>query len=347
MRMKTGISHYKKLFKEIDRGGPERLYLFKGQERFIMEELSARIVRSVTGEEMQSFNLLVEYGSEVDIESFISTANSYPFLGDRRILVLREMERMRGGWKHLLEYCRDPAPTSVIILQFVTHDDSGRKIRPPRDYSAVEKAVEANGRIVRFDTLRDEDLRRWIRQKASRMGVELDDAAAAAIVGSIGGNLYDIQNELDKLSLVYEGESAGVEEVGKVIGRYRLNAVWDLIEGIGRKGEAEILGLLSNIINSGAERPSVVVYLLIRHFLTLLSMKTGGEKGGYGFRGMREKAERIGTREILIWLENLRLAEIIMKSISFPEDMLIESAILHSMKGRLMEAPGYTAAAYS
>lgn len=335
--MKVDLSHYRRLFKELNVDSPAPLYLFHGPERFIMEEMSARITESTVSKDLRSFNLTASYGAEVDLESFLSTARSYPFISDRRVLVLKEMERLRGSWAPLIEYCEDPTESSTVIFFFVTQDDKGRRIQPPRDFKKLERAVEAAGRVMRFDSLSERGIRRWTSAKAKKMGVALDETVAAAIVRSVGENLFDIQNELEKLSLLYDGECVSIEDLSAVIGRYRLNAVYELLDAIGPGREIDALSVLSRILETGAEKPSAILYHLIRHFLALLKIKAGLRGGGYRFEHVRRKADLYSTGHIVLWLENLRITEIIMKSTSFPAETLIFGALLHSMKGRPLE----------
>ncbi len=331
--MRTNLAYYKKAFGEIDKGKIAPLYLFRGPETFIMEEMAAKIIDTLIQEDTRSFNLDVEYAPEVEIDTFISTANSYPFMAGKRVLILKELERMRGKWKNLIEYCAGPAASSVVVFFYNTHDDNNRRIRPPRDLAALEKAVSRNGDLILFERLTDSELKKWVRHKAKKMNFDMEGRAIDLLLDSIGTNLFDIKNELDKLSLIYENHSVNEEGVASVIGRYRLSAVYELIDGAGNGDDSRLLAILSRLINSGAERPSTIVYLLIRHFLSLLKIKTGVRAGGYQYEKMKRKADGFSTREVLTWLENLRITEILMKSVSFPEELLLVDALLHSSRG--------------
>ena len=120
--MKTNLAFYRKVFDEVAGSDPRPLYLLKGEESFIMDELARRIADRHVSEEMRSFNLTVEHGDEMDMASFVAAARSYPFLADRRVLVIRELERLRGGWKPLLDYCREPNESSIVVFLLGTHD---------------------------------------------------------------------------------------------------------------------------------------------------------------------------------------------------------------------------------
>jgi len=336
--MKAKLSYYKRIFSDLDRKNIAGLYLLVGPEYYIMEEMAGRIVSSIVPEDLKSFNLTVAYGSEANIETFIGAARSYPFMADRRVLVLKELERLRGSWKGLIDYCRDPAPSTVLIMLFNPFDESGRRGRQPRDFKKLETCIKAKGQTLVFDKLADEDLNRWIVQKAKRMSLPLDAGMADVLVRSVGENLFDIQNELEKLAVVFEGESIERGDLEAVIGSYRIDAVFELVNRIGPVLDPAVLKTLHGIISTGAERPSVVIYHTIRHFLALLKIKAGVGGGvGYRFKRLKEKADRFSARGILVWLENLRIAELMMKSVTFPEDILLLAAFIHSMQGELLD----------
>lgn len=287
--MKANLAHYKKLFNDVEKHDHVSLYLLLGSESFIMEEMAARIASSIVPDDLKAFNLMVAYGGEVDLEEFLSTASSFPFLSDNRVLILRELEKLRGGWKRLIDYCGSPAPSSVVIFQYNAFEEGRARSRAPRDFTKFEAAVRRAGKVIAFDRLTSADLRVWVRQKAKRAGVELDQEAAEALVQSVGENLYDIQNEIAKLSLLYADRSVRVADLAAVIGSYRLNAVFELIESIEPGGQARSIAILQRIMRSGAERPSGIVYQLTRHFLGLLRVKSGVAGGTTDTSGCSER----------------------------------------------------------
>ncbi|UCF05313.1 MAG: DNA polymerase III subunit delta [bacterium] len=334
--MRRNLAYYKKLFDGIAAGPVGTLYLLKGPETFIMDEYASRLADSVVPDDMRSFDFSLAYGAEVDIDAFLATAHSFPFLSDRRMMVLKELERLRGGWDRLVAYCNNPVPSTVLVLLFNSHDDGGRRIRPPRHFAMLEKTVESRGTVFQFDKLNERDIDRWVMKKARRLGVRIEQDAAQALVHSVGENLYELLNELEKLSLIFEGEPVTVDDLQHVLGSHRVNALYDLIACLVPGGEADALRMVSRILNTGAERPSVVVYFLIRHFLRLLRIKVGLQGGAGGGERIGKLAERYETREIILWLENLRVTELRLKSISFPDEMLITLAILHSIRGEML-----------
>ena len=106
--MKAGLDYYKKIFAELEAGDALPVYLLKGEERFVMEEMATRLAGRFVQEDMRSFNLSVDHGSEIDMKNFLSTASSFPFLSDKRVMLIRELERLKGGGRYLSNIAETP-----------------------------------------------------------------------------------------------------------------------------------------------------------------------------------------------------------------------------------------------
>ncbi|MDD4858252.1 MAG: hypothetical protein PHD74_09145, partial [Candidatus Krumholzibacteria bacterium] len=145
--------------------------------------------------------------------------------------------------------------------------------------------------------------------------------------------------EITKLSLICEGRKVRLEDLASVLGSYRLNAVFELVDSIEPGGAARAGGILQRIMRSGAEHPSTIIYQLERHFLALLKAKAGVAAGGWKYERLQRKVSLFKTHEIIVWLENLRRAELLIKTGSFPEEALLVGALMHAFNGAIMEYP--------
>ena len=337
--MKSNLTHYKKIFSDVAGRDIVSLYLLHGSESYIMEKMADKIASTIVPDDLRAFNYTVAYGSEMKADDFIATASSFPFLSDFRVLVLRDLEKLRGSWKRLIAYCENPVPSSVVILLYNPFDEGRGKARESKDFERLKTAVGRKGKALAFDRLTDADVRKWVAQEARLCRVDLDVEAIDALVRSVGEDLFDLKNEIVKLSLLYGDRRVGVEDLVSVIGSYRLNAIRDLVESIEPGHEARAIAILHGIIHSGAERPAGIIYQLTRHFLDLLKAKTGAWQGGYRRERSMRAAQAFTAREILVWLENLRRAELFLKTSSFPEEMLLVGAFMHSFRGAYVEFP--------
>jgi DNA polymerase-3 subunit delta len=115
----------------------------------------------------------------------------------RRVIVVDGIER----WKPT-EVERDllgalaQMPPETTLAMFAREE--GRSKAPPALHKAVTKA---GGQVVQEATIKPWELPKWVRQQAAGMGLQLDMAAAKALVGQVGERQQRLLRELEKLSL--------------------------------------------------------------------------------------------------------------------------------------------------
>jgi len=91
------------------------VYLFYGEEDFLVDEAARRVVDVALPTEGREFNLEVIYGSETDGRDIVSRASSFPMMSDRRVVVVREMDKLVN--KELLSnYIDHPLQTNCLVL---------------------------------------------------------------------------------------------------------------------------------------------------------------------------------------------------------------------------------------
>jgi DNA polymerase-3 subunit delta len=197
------------------------------------------------------------------------------FAVGRRFIVVDGVER----WKDAdVEAHVTPAlaalPPETTVAFFARED--GRAKVPAKLTKAVE---QAGGDVLTHATVKARELPRWAIGEARRLGVELDNAAAQALVGQVGERQQRLLRELEKLALEHgSGARLGVEE----------------IEGAAESAERQVWGLVDALV--ARDRPAV-----IRAFLEL---REQGE--GLG-RLIPLMARRV--REVLVIADRLEAGE--------------------------------------
>jgi DNA polymerase-3 subunit delta len=197
------------------------------------------------------------------------------FAVGRRFIVVDGVER----WKDAdVETHVAPAlaalPPETTVAFFARED--GRAKVPAKLTKAVE---QAGGDVLTHATVKARELPRWAIGEARRLGVELDNAAARALVAQVGERQQRLLRELEKLALEHgSGARLGVEE----------------IEGAAESAERQVWGLVDALV--ARDRPAV-----IRAFLEL---REQGE--GLG-RLIPLMARRV--REVLVIAERLEAGE--------------------------------------
>lgn len=250
------------------------VYLFHGEEGFLADEAANTLVSSALTREQQGFNLDVLYGSEADARDIISHASSFPMMADRRVVIVKEVDRLSN--KELLaSYLEHPSPSTCLIL-FSTKPDFRKKPFVTARRSAI---------VVKFDPMKDQQIPGWIGKRVRQQGREIDMEAAKILGDYVGTSLREVQNELEKLYVfVGNKKSISSDDIRAVVGVSREFNIFELQNAIGAKDLSRSTQILCRMLDAG-ESPILVIVLLTRYFTLLWKVLDVRRKGSSDVAG--------------------------------------------------------------
>jgi DNA polymerase-3 subunit delta len=207
----------------------------------------------------------------------------------RRVIVVDGVERWKQAEveQHLAPAMGGMAPETTVAL--FAREESRSKA-PAAVHDAVKRA---GGQIVAQATVKPWELGKWARAQGGRLGIELDAAAANALVAQVGGRQQRLLRELEKLALEVEieGETqrVSVEEIERRAAHsaeYRSFALADALVG-GDTAQATLSYLR---VRRQGERLAGLTYMMaqrVREALQIALRLQAGESVGDVRRGLR------------------------------------------------------------
>jgi DNA polymerase-3 subunit delta len=204
----------------------------------------------------------------------------------RRVILVDGVER----WKQAeVEQRLAPALTAMgsdtTVALFAREE--GRTKAP----AAVQEAVKrAGGQVVAQATVKPWDLPKWARAQAARMGIELDMAAATALVGQVGERQQRLLRELEKLALELDGpgrvDVEQIESRAAHSAQYRAYTLADTLVAGDRREASRVYVRL----REQGERLAGLTYLMasrLREALAVALRLRAGESAAEVRRGLR------------------------------------------------------------
>jgi DNA polymerase-3 subunit delta len=248
------------------------VYLFIGEEDFLIEQCLDKITGELLNSETKAFNLDVVYGSRVETKDVLAHAASFPMMSERRVVIVREFEKMMSGEpdrERISAYSARPLESTCLVL--VTENPDFRT-KPFTD-------LKKTGKVFAFNPLYDNQVPAWIVDWCSGKGIDIDGEAARLVHGYVGNSLRSITNELNKLFIYLKDRKViTVEDVADVIGVTRGYTVFDLQNSIGKKEIGDALRIVKRMIETG-EQPQMVIVMLTRYFNILWKVQDMIQRG--------------------------------------------------------------------
>jgi DNA polymerase-3 subunit delta len=184
------------------------------------------------------------YADEADSAEIASVAMTYPFLAERRVIVVYNAEHYESeaAAKPILRYLDSPSETTVLLLVAARTDKR----------SKFYKACERNGTIVECPELRDHELMLWINNEARARGKTVEPAAIEAIIGRAGKHLSDVNNAV-QLVCSYIGDESTVREkhVHAACADVAEEEIWTFTDAIAASNTQEAIRVLRQLIDLG------------------------------------------------------------------------------------------------
>ena len=271
---------YDQLISDLKRGKLLPVYLFFGDEAYLVQEAVDLIVRSVVDPSSQDFNFNTLYGKAASGMEIVTLCQTLPFMAERRLVIVKEIEALKAGdLEDLVAYLRDPSPGTCLVM--VSHQSR-------YDKKAVVTAVEAQGVAVRFFPLLDREMVPWIDAWVRSRGLSIQRDAAQYVWQTLGNDLLAINNELQKAVIyIKERKAMGLEDVRAVVGDFREYSSFDLADAVGRKDRERALLVLNRLVQEG-EQPVGLLASIAWNFRRLLRAKSM-EASGTGYEEIKKK----------------------------------------------------------
>jgi len=265
------------LRRELAAGRIEPVYLISGDEAFLKEEAARRIREAVLGPDADaaSWNLSVLDGATGSLADVLDAARSLPMFASRRLVWVRDVERLRESQPELLRaYLDSPSPTTCILLTVGSGKPDFRK--------AIFKALQRGARVLEFAPLKGAALTRWIQARVKELGAEIDEDAASLLEMHAGPELLRLDQEMKKaLDFVAPAKRLTGAALSATLGAAAAGSVFEFTERAGAGQAEEAIRLLRGILADGEEPPKLL-FLLARHLRSLVlgqALMQSGQQG--------------------------------------------------------------------
>jgi DNA polymerase-3 subunit delta len=348
--MASRLQGYKKLFEDAREGRLKPLYFLHGPEEYMKKEFVRELVQAALPEGDRTFNLDIVYGEEFDAPAFEDRLQAFPLFAKRRVVILKNFEALSTSSRERLIDRLEAIPDSLTLV--VESSNAKLETVAHKRLGAVAAKV---GVAFAFETLDENETLERVLGRFRRENVQIDAEALDLLIESVGTQLIDLANEVDKILLsVPENGRVTRDTVASVVGRYRTDSLFSVLDAVGAAAPATLVARLASIIESG-EEPVFVVAMMLRRVVSLLEVQSLLSERGRAVANdralaadlaatnspfyagkLREQAARVPRARLEGLLANLRWADAMLKSTSVDGRSVVEEALLASYVGKTL-----------
>lgn len=248
------------------------IYLVCGDEPLLVAEAADRIRAQARSEGFEERDLLVA-GRGFKWAELEGSADSLSLFAARRIVELRLPTPRPGdaGSKALQQLANRPDPDRLVLVVTSKLDSSASR-------GKWVKAIDAGGVIVQVWPIDRTELPRWVKHRASTLGVELTQGAAEALADRVEGNLLAADQELRKLAILGGETAIDEDEVIDAVANSARFDVFRLVDGLLAGDARRVFGVFAGLRSEGAE-PALICWALSRELSLLARLHTALAQG--------------------------------------------------------------------
>ncbi len=258
------------LMNELDSGKLKPVYFLCGEEQFFTDQIQDKIL-SLVPPESKDFNYDLLYGQDVDPSKILDIARSYPMMGERRYLFVREFFQSldktfvpegeeadadvgRAGLDAFIPYFEKPADFTVLVI----HD-----FKKPNKNSRFYKALAASEKCgyYEFDSPAEHQIVQWITQwTQTKHNKQIDPKGAEILYQISGTNLHKLSTELDKICTFNKtAESISVKDVRSVVGFSREFSAFELQEALFQRDSKKTMFIAEQMLQNGSSDAGEII----------------------------------------------------------------------------------------
>jgi len=272
----------KNIWKKIEKRQFSPLYLVYGSETFFMNEIKQKLLQYALNEEEIDFNFSSYDLEETPVELAIEDAETLPFLGERRLVILhnpvflkaeKPKEKVEHDLKKLEEYIKRPASYSIVVFAAPYEKLDDRK--------KITKLLKEKAETFEAKKLSEKEIISWIKDRAIINHTEIEDDAVHQLMALAGMNLMVLASEIDKLSM-YATETKVIDAgmVERLTSRTLEQNIFSLVDKMMNRKIEEAFEIYYDLLKQN-EEPIKILAIIASQFRLIYQVKELARKG-YG-----------------------------------------------------------------
>lgn len=270
------------------------LHVLHGQDDFSLNQALGRIKADLGDPESVETNTTVLEGQHLTLSELRAKCGALPFLSLHRLVIVdgllgrfeARQGRPRSGrgksgdglgeWEGLASYVREMPETTVLVLvdgEVKGHNPLLRQLSPLAEVRA-------------FPLLRGRALKAWIQQRVEQEGGHIAPQAVDMLTDLIGGDLWAMSGEIQKLILYGQGRPICEDQVRQLVSHAQEASIFALVDAVAERRIELAQRVLHRLLREGMA-PTHILTMITRQFR--LIAQAGDLKPGLSREQIQER----------------------------------------------------------
>lgn len=270
------------------------LFMFCGPEEYTKDYYVSRIRKTVDSSPLPEFNHIFFNASRDSISDLEDAVYSLPYMWETKLIEITDIESAALTESDIEDYARifSEIPDYLTVLCVLRSseavdkklnaepkkDADGNEIVPKGGLKVFKKTVAEFGLVVEFENERADKLSTWIIRHFNAKGVEFEPNVPKEILNTCGTDMYILQGEIEKLSIVYDGKPLKASDVRKYCCMNSDYKYFDIANALNRRDIVTAKRIFDSL-DLSREELGLAVGFLAKNYAQMLHAKTAIDSG--------------------------------------------------------------------
>jgi len=249
------------------------LYILYGQDDFSLSQAVKEIKAGLGDRETVATSTTSLEGQHLTLSELRNKCGAAPFLSSYRLVIVDgllgrfEVKQSRprsgkgksgnglGEWEGLDSYIKQMPETTVLVL--VDEEVKGQ--------NPLLKKLSQLAEVRTFPLLRGRDLKAWILGRVKREGGDITPQAVNLLAELIGGDLWAMDGEIQKLLLYSQERPISEDDVRQLVSHVQEANIFALVDAVA-EGRTELAQRILHRLYDEGVAPTYILVMITRQF---------------------------------------------------------------------------------
>ena len=247
---------YEALRAAIKAGVPANLYIFYGEERYLLQTMAQQLKDLLIPESFEEFNYHRLTGKGLTVQELAETAEAMPMMAEHTLITVTDLDIFKldeGQRTALIQLLSDFPPycTLVFLYEQVTYKRDGKM---KKLCAALNEYVQE----VEFVQQERSDLLKWLKRRFAATGHDIDQTAADHLLFTCGSLMRGLIPEIEKIAAYAKGERITVADIDAVAEPVLDARIFDMTNAVTARDYDRAAAILSELLRMQTE-PIVIL----------------------------------------------------------------------------------------
>ena len=255
----------------IRSGAPARLYIFHGEEVFLLHHYFDQLKKHLLDDLTESFNFHKLNHETFDIQSFADSVEAMPMMAESTLVQVDEVDIFKlpdADRTKIAEILSDIPDYCTVVF---TYETVGWK--PDKRLKKLWEAIDSNATVVDFAKQGQRELIAWVSRHFLARGKRISNDLCAYLIDITGGTMTALAGEISKIASYSGADEIVKADIDAVTEPVMDAVVFQMTDLIGEGKYGQALLKLQQLLKMQQE-PLVILGAVGGHFRRISTART-------------------------------------------------------------------------